>query len=206
MASRTSPTYWPYAPRCSSGAGMKILPSLRSCTIQATIRNVRHQGLATLSRFNASPEQMLWYFARIAQALDQHRATPRSRNWKNRWSPSPACWDLHSPGLKARGPGPALPACGRRPGRPFARGQPKAPADALSRVRARHQRSGAAPAAIRHGHTTFLNSRGQEGGYETPSSPVRCARGLVPHRALGPVRALSSSQAHGQPFWTPDRL
>lgn len=43
--------------------------------IQATIRNVRHQGLVTLSRFNSSPEQMLWYFARVCQALDQHRVT-----------------------------------------------------------------------------------------------------------------------------------
>lgn len=42
--------------------------------IQATIRNLRRHGLGTLSRFNASPEQMLWYFARVSQALDRHRA------------------------------------------------------------------------------------------------------------------------------------
>ncbi|MBV9488958.1 MAG: HD domain-containing protein [Verrucomicrobia bacterium] len=42
---------------------------------QATIRNIRHRGLGTLSRFNASPEQMLWYFARVCQVLKEHRAT-----------------------------------------------------------------------------------------------------------------------------------
>ena len=43
--------------------------------VRATIRNVRHHGLQTFSRFSASPEQMLWYFASVCHALERHRAT-----------------------------------------------------------------------------------------------------------------------------------
>lgn len=42
--------------------------------LTAMIRDVRRDGPATLSRFNAPPERLLWYFASIATAIAPHRA------------------------------------------------------------------------------------------------------------------------------------
>lgn len=41
--------------------------------LTAMIRDVRKHGPATMGRFNAKPERLLWYFASIASALRQHR-------------------------------------------------------------------------------------------------------------------------------------
>jgi (p)ppGpp synthase/HD superfamily hydrolase len=41
--------------------------------LTAMIRDVRRDGTETLRRFNASPEQLLWYQRSVAEALAQHR-------------------------------------------------------------------------------------------------------------------------------------
>jgi HD domain len=43
--------------------------------LTATIRDVRRDGPATLARFNAGPERILWYYAAVAAAIGRHRAT-----------------------------------------------------------------------------------------------------------------------------------
>jgi (p)ppGpp synthase/HD superfamily hydrolase len=42
--------------------------------VTAMIRDVRRQGPATLLRFNAQPERLVWYFTAIAEALEPHTA------------------------------------------------------------------------------------------------------------------------------------
>jgi HD domain len=42
--------------------------------LTAIIRDVRRDGPETLSRFNAGPDQQLWYFTAVAAAIGRHRA------------------------------------------------------------------------------------------------------------------------------------
>ena len=42
--------------------------------LTAIIRDVRQQGPATMSRFNAKPDRLVWYFVSVAVAISQHRA------------------------------------------------------------------------------------------------------------------------------------
>jgi (p)ppGpp synthase/HD superfamily hydrolase len=42
--------------------------------LTAMIRDIRREGPGTLSRFNAAPAQLVWYFASVASAIARHRA------------------------------------------------------------------------------------------------------------------------------------
>jgi (p)ppGpp synthase/HD superfamily hydrolase len=42
--------------------------------LTAIIRDVRQQGPATMSRFNATPDRIVWYFASVAATISQYRA------------------------------------------------------------------------------------------------------------------------------------
>ncbi|WP_439814515.1 HD domain-containing protein [Zavarzinia sp. CC-PAN008] len=39
---------------------------------QSMLRDIRRDGPATLARFNAGPQQILWYFRSVADALSRH--------------------------------------------------------------------------------------------------------------------------------------
>jgi (p)ppGpp synthase/HD superfamily hydrolase len=41
--------------------------------LSALVRDVRRDGPATMSRFNAAPDRIVWYHAAVADALDRHR-------------------------------------------------------------------------------------------------------------------------------------
>ena len=43
--------------------------------LHAQIRDVRRHGVETMQRFNASPEQVIWYNREVVAALAPHRAT-----------------------------------------------------------------------------------------------------------------------------------
>ncbi len=41
--------------------------------LSALVRDVRREGPATMSRFNAAPDRIVWYHGAVAEALDRHR-------------------------------------------------------------------------------------------------------------------------------------
>jgi len=41
--------------------------------LSALVRDVRRGGIATMSRFNASPERVIWYHTAVGEALRSHR-------------------------------------------------------------------------------------------------------------------------------------
>lgn len=43
--------------------------------LQAMIRDVRRDGPATMARFNAAPDRIVWFHAEVARALAPHRAS-----------------------------------------------------------------------------------------------------------------------------------
>jgi (p)ppGpp synthase/HD superfamily hydrolase len=43
--------------------------------LTAMIRDVRRDGPAAMSRFKAPPDRQIWYFRKVVEALDRHRAT-----------------------------------------------------------------------------------------------------------------------------------